>query len=128
MRPYGLIGFGTYVTIHSQNPARGNPPAYGVRPDANVPPDVLAAVNSIFGGQAPFGAPLVAGQIGQAPELEARGLPGGHGNLDFGLQTGGGLQLRVSRNLSLGFDVRFNKIAGSYGSFVTYGSRIGFHF
>ena len=39
---------------------------------------MLAAVGQIFGGKAPFGGPLVAGQISQAPELEARGLPGGH--------------------------------------------------
>ena len=128
LRPYGLVGFGTYVTIHSQNPARGNPPSYGVRPDANVPPDILAAVNAFFGGQAPFGGPLVAGQISQAPELEARGLPGGHGNLDFGLQTGGGVEFRINRNFSLGFDARFNKIAGTYGGFQTIGSRLGFHF
>jgi hypothetical protein len=128
VRPYALAGFGTFVTIHSQNPARGNPPTYGIRPDANVPPDILAAVNSLFGGQAPFGGPLVAGQISQAPELEARGLPGGHGNLDFGLQTGGGVEFRISRNFSLGFDARFNKIAGTYGGFETIGSRLGFHF
>jgi hypothetical protein len=128
VRPYALVGFGTYVTIHSQNPARGNPPTYGVRPDANVPPDILATVNALFGGQAPFGGPLVAGQISQAPELEARGLPGGHGNLDFGLQTGGGVEFRISRNFSLGFDARFNKIAGTYGGFQTFGSRLGFHF
>ena len=66
-----------------------------------------AAVNSIFGGQAPFGGPLVAGQISQAPELEARGLPGGHGNLDFGLQTAVGAELRLNRNCSGGFDARW---------------------
>ena len=128
IRPYGLIGFGTFVTIHSQNPARGTPPTFGVRPDANVPPEILGAVNSLFGGQAPFGGPLVAGQISQAPELEARGLPGGHGNLDFGLQTAVGVEVRLNRNFSLGFDARFNKIAGTYGSFRTVGSRLGFHF
>jgi hypothetical protein len=128
LRPYGLVGFGTYVTIHSQNPALGNPPTFGLRPDANVPPDIVAALQSLFGGKAPFGGPLVAGQISQAPELEARGLPGGHGNLDFGLQTGGGLEFRVHRNLSVGFDARFNKVAGTYGSYVTYGTRLGFHF
>jgi hypothetical protein len=128
IRPYGIVGFGTYVTIHNQNPARGNPPTYGVRQDAALPADILAAVNSFFGGQAPFGGPLVAGQISQSPELEARGLPGGHGNLDFGLQTGGGVEWRLSRGFSLGLDARFNKIAGTYGNFYTVGSRLGFHF
>src|SRR5712692_2571447 len=87
LRPYGVLGFGTYVTIHNQNPALGDPPSYGVRPDANLPPDVKAAVQQLFGGVAPFGGPLVAGQISQSPELESRGLPGGHGNLDFGIHS-----------------------------------------
>ena len=128
LRPYGVVGFGTYVTIHSQNPALGSPSNNGVRQDADLPPAILATVNQIFGGQAPFGGPLVAGQISQAPELEARGLPGGHGNMDFGLHTAAGVEFRVMRGLSLGLDLRYNKIAGTYGSFFTYGSRIGFHF
>jgi hypothetical protein len=128
LRPYALLGFGTYVTIHSQNPARGTPATYGVRTDASLPPDVLAVVNQLFGGKAPFGGPLVAGQISQAPELEARGLPGGHGNLDFGLHAGFGFEYRLGRNLSLGFDDRYNRLAGTNGGFQTYGTRIGVHF
>ena len=128
IRPYGLLGFGTYVTIHSQNPARGNPPTYGLRPDAALPPDLLAALQSLYGGQAPFGGPLVAGQISQAPQLEARGLPGGHGNLDFGLATGAGVEFRIARGFSLGLDARWNKISGTNGGFATVGSRLGFHF
>ena len=125
LRPYGLLGFGTYVTIHSENPAPGSS---GVRPDANLPADVLQAVQQIFGGAPPFGAPLVAGQISQSAELVARGLPGGNGNIDIGLQTGGGLEFRLTPTLSLGFDARFNRISGTNGNFSTYGSRIGFHF
>ncbi len=128
LRPYAVLGFGTYVTIHNQNPALGSTPNNGVRQDATLPPDILAVVNQLFGGKAPFGGPLVAGQISQSPELEARGLPGGHGNIDFGIHSGVGVEFRVSRSLSLGFDARFNKIAGTYGNFNTYGSRIGFHF
>ncbi len=128
IRPYGLVGLGTYVTIHSQNPARGNPPTYGLRTDATLPPDLMTALQSLFGGQAPFGGPLVAGQISQAPELEARGLPGGHGNLDLGLATGGGVEFRISRSFSLGLDARWNKISGTNGGFATVGSRLGFHF
>jgi len=128
LRPYGVLGFGTYVTIHNQNPARGTPATFGVRPDANLPPDVLAAVNGLFGGKAPFGGPLVAGQISQSSELEQRGLPGGHGNIDIGLHSGAGLAIRINRNLSFGFDARYNRIAGSHGGFTTIGSRIGLHF
>ncbi len=128
IRPYGILGFGTYVTIHNQNPGRGTPPNYGVRPDANLPPDVAAAVRQLFGGQAPFGGPLVAGQISQSPELARRGLPGGHGNIDLGIHSGAGFEIRLNRGLSFGFDTRYNRIAGTNGRFKTYGSRLGFHF
>jgi hypothetical protein len=128
LRPYAVLGFGTYVTIHNQNPARGTPATFGVRPDAEIPADILAAVSGLFGGKAPFGGPLVAGQISQAPELEQRGLPGGHGNLDIGLHSGAGIAIRLNHNFSLGFDARYNRISGSFGQFKTIGSRIGFHF
>ena len=128
IRPYALLGFGIFVTIHNQNPARGTPASYGVRQDAAVPPAILAALNGLYGGQAPFGAPLVAGQISQSPEVVARGLPGGNGNFDLGLVSGAGVAVRLNRNFSLGLDARFNRIAGTNGGFKTLGSRIGFHF
>jgi len=123
LRPYALLGFGTYVTIHSQTPFNT-----GVRLDANLPPAVVALVNQIYGGQAPFGGPLVAGQISESPELEARGLPGGHGNIDLGWLAGGGVEWRLNRSFSLGFDGRWNRIAGAPGALTTYGTRLGFHF
>ncbi len=123
LRPYLVAGFGTYVTIHDEVPASA-----GVRLNADLPPAIISALNAAFGGQAPFGTALVAGQIGQSPELVARGLPGGNGNLDIGLQTGGGFEFRLTRTLSIGFDGRFNKISGSDASFATYGTRIGLHF
>lgn len=122
-RPYGVLGFGTYVTIHDEIP-----PGSGLRTDADLPPAILDALEQAFGGKAPFGAPLVAGQIANSPELIARGLPGGNGNIDIGLQVGGGFELRLTKSISIGFDGRFNKISGSNGDFGTYGSRIGFHF
>jgi hypothetical protein len=123
LRPYALLGFGTYVTIHSQYVTNS-----GVRQDAILPPAVLALVNQYFGGKAPFGSPLVAGQISQSPELEARGLPSGHGNIDVGWVSGAGVELRLTRDYSLGFDARRNRIAGAPGALTTYGLRLGFHF
>jgi hypothetical protein len=128
IRPYALLGFGTYVTIHVQDSSKGNPATYGVRQDANLPPEVAGAVNQLFNGQSPFGSPLVAGQIGQAKELEARGLPSGHGNLDFGYQAGWGLEYRLNRLFSIGYDNRINRIAGAPGFLTTSGTRLGFHF
>ena len=113
------------MSIHDENPIASSS---GVRRDANLSPAILQAVEQAFGGKSPFGAPLVAGQIGQSPELVARGLPGGNGDIGIGLETGGGLEFRLSRTMSLGFDGRYNKISGSNGNFFTYGSRIGIHF
>jgi opacity protein-like surface antigen len=123
LRPYALLGFGAYVTIHEQSPTN-----IGVRTNANLPPAVLFLVESVYGGTSPFGAPLVAGQIGQSPELEARGLPSGHGNLDLGYLAGGGIEYRVTHNLSLGLDGRWNRIADAPGSLFIFGARFGMHF
>jgi hypothetical protein len=128
-RPYALAGFGTYVTIHTQYPSTApGSSILGLRSNASVPPEILATVAGLFGGTSPFGAPLVAGQIGQSPELEAKGLPSGHGSLDFGFQGGLGFEYRLNRSFSVGFDNRYNRIAGAPGLLVTYGTRLGFHF
>ena len=95
LRPYAVLGFGMYVSLHKE-----------------VTPD---------------GTTLVAGQIGQSPELTARGLPIGAGNVDFGIHTGGGVEFRLSRSFSLAFDGRFNRISGGQ-TLGTYGTRLGFHF
>ncbi len=107
-RPYLVGGAGVFITITNQNPVR----------DASA----------LFSGQAPFGGPLIAGQISQAPELTARGVPQGQGNLDFGLTAGGGAEFRLSKLISWGLDYRFHKIAGTNGRFQTVGSKLGFHF
>lgn len=127
LRPYAVLGLGMYVTIHEQTPADTSN-GLGVRTNANLPPAILAAVEQLFGGTSPFGAPLVAGQIGQSPQLEALGLPSGHGNLDYGLESAAGLEIRLTHGFSLGFDARFNRIAGTPGLLTTFGSRVGFHF
>lgn len=123
LRPYSLLGFGTYVTIHEQTATNG-----GVRLDANLPTSVVNLVNQIYGGQAPFGGQLVAGQITQSPELEALGLPSGHGNIALGWVAGGGIEVRVHRNTSIGFDGRWNRIAGAPGSLFILSARMGMHF
>jgi hypothetical protein len=46
----------------------------------------------------------------------------------LGIDTAIGAEYRVSRNISIGFDARFNRIAGTYGVFQTYGGRLGFQF
>ncbi|MBI4471715.1 MAG: hypothetical protein HY646_03540, partial [Acidobacteria bacterium] len=106
--PYLVAGAGVFITITNQNP--------------------LSDTSVLFNGQAPFGGPLIAGQISQAPELTARGIPQGQGNLDFGLTGGGGGEFRLSKLLSWGFEYRMHRIAGTHGRYQTLGSKFGFHF
>ena len=65
-----------------------------------------------FTGTSPFDETLIAGLVAQSPELQARGLPSGQGNLEFGGHAGAGFELRVSRGVSLNFDYRFTQIGG----------------
>jgi len=122
LRPYAVLGFGTYVTIHSQSPSTS-----GVRTNATLPPDVLALTKQEYSGTAPFGGLLVAGQLSQSRELIARSLPLGAGNIDFGIHTGGGVEFRMNRSLLLGFDGRYNRLSGGQ-TLGTFGTRLGFHF
>jgi hypothetical protein len=72
------------------------------------------------------GAPLVGG-VAQPPELAARGLPAGQANLELGAHLGGGVELRVSRTLSLNLDYRIAGIGGSKHKLQAAGAALGFH-
>jgi hypothetical protein len=47
---------------------------------------------------------------GRAPELGARGIPEGEGSLALGGHAGAGLEIRVSRGLSLNLDYRLTRV------------------
>lgn len=79
-----------------------------------------------FRGSAPFDAPLIGGQLAQAPELAARGQPSGQGNIEIGWHAGAGLELRVSRRLSLNLDYRYAGIGGD-GTLHAAGLALGLH-
>src|SRR4029450_5879926 len=68
-----------------------------------------------FTGTSPFDDPLIGGLVAQAPELTARGIPTGQGNLEIRCPAGGGLELRVTGGLSLTVDSRLTRI-GSGGA------------
>jgi opacity protein-like surface antigen len=51
---------------------------------------------------------------GRAPELDARGIPAGEGSLALGGHAGAGLEIRVSRGLSLNFDYRLARVDGDH--------------
>lgn len=106
IRPYIVGGGGIFVTITNQNPLEDN--------------------SALFTGTAPFDAPLLGGQISQSPELVARGIPQGQGNIDFGWTIGFGNEWRATDLLSFGMEYRSRQIAGG-GSLQTLSSKFGFH-
>ena len=82
-----------------------------------------------FTGSAPFDDPLLAGLLAQAPELTARGRPTGQGNLEVGGHAAAGVEIRVSKGVSLNLEYRFTATeAGSKGRLHTASGALGLHF
>jgi hypothetical protein len=123
-RPYIVGGLATYVWIGSND----NTQSF----------DAVKALGSLAGapvGSSTLGATLNAilqgSQIGglapTSPELAARGVPHGQGNLLFGGQFGGGFEVRVTPKFSMGVDVRRNQVEGTNSSFTTFAFKQGLH-
>lgn len=121
LRPYALLGFGTYVTISSQNSVSG------LRPDANLSPEQIALLRNLFGNGAPFGGSLIGGQIAASPEVSALGIPSGQGAIHIGLLSGAGVEWRIRPRFSLGVDYRFHRL-GSGFTYSTIAPRGALHF
>lgn len=102
VRPYAVAGLGLFVTITNQR----------VRDP---------------GAAGPFAGALIGGQLAAAPELVERGVPSGQGGIDLGISTGGGLEWRLRRGVSLGLDLRRHHLSDARG-FTTAALRAGFHF
>ena len=123
-RPYVVAGLGAYVWIGSDN----NTQTF----NANT---ALGSYASLPVGTSTLGATLNAllqgSQIGglapTAPELAARGVPHGQGNVLFGGQIGGGAEVRITPKLSMGFDVRHNQVEGKNSGFNTFAFNQGLH-
>lgn len=123
-RPYVVGGLGAYVWIGSDN----NTATF----NANT---ALGSLAGLPVGSSTLGATLNAilqgSQIGglapTAPQLAARGVPHGQGNLLFGGQIGGGAEFRITPRLSLGADFRHNQVEGSNAGFNTFTFKQGFH-
>lgn len=107
VRPYAAAGLDVVVVITSQTPER--------------------AESLLFTGQAPFDDRLIAGLIAQAPELTRRGYPTGQGDLQVGGHVGAGVELRLSRALSLNADYRFTLLEGRNGRLHAATSSLGVH-
>ncbi|MFY9646585.1 MAG: hypothetical protein WAK29_15495 [Terriglobales bacterium] len=123
-RPYVVAGLGGYVWIGSDN----NSGSF----NANT---ALGSLSTLAVGNSTLGATLNAllqgSQIGglapTSPELAARGVPHGQGDVLFGGQIGGGAELRISPKLSMGFDVRHNQLEGKNSGFNTFAFNQGLH-
>ena len=109
-----------------------------VRPYLNAGLDFLVALTReeplrdeslLFTGSAPFDDPLIGGLIAQAPELTARGVPTGQGHFQLGGHAAAGLELRISKGLSLNAEYRFTgSEAGAKGRLHSATFALGFHF
>jgi opacity protein-like surface antigen len=123
-RPYVVGGLGAYVWIGSDSNVKTF--------DANT---ALGSLATLPVGASTLGATLNAilqgSQIGglapTAPELAARGVPHGQGNVMFGGQIGGGAEIRVTPKFSIGFDVRHNAMEGKNAGFNTFAFQQGLH-
>jgi len=105
IRPYVAAGMDFVVVITRQDP--------------------VSDESLQFRGTAPFDDPLIGGLVSQAPELTARGYPSGQGNIELGAHTGGGLELRMTRGLSLNVHYRFTAIGERRHHALASG--LGFH-
>src|SRR5262249_23512375 len=116
IRPYVVVGLGTYVGLSSQKL---------VNFDANnyVKDTALASVlNALLNGA------QVGGLAPIAPELRSRGLSAGQGDFRFGLNAGGGIEYRITPRFSMGLDYRINKMEGRNGTFSTFAFKPTIHF
>lgn len=65
--------------------------------------------------------------VGRAPELEDRGIPTGDAAIALGGHAGLGLEVRVSRGLSLNLDYRFTRFEGRHATLQSLGAALGIH-
>ncbi len=119
-RPYAVTGVGGYVWIGSDN----NTSSF----------DAVAALNGVSAGLGTTYGPLfnsllrgsqIGGLAPTSPELAARGVPHGQGNIMFGGQIGGGFDVRVTPRLSFGADFRHNFVEGKNSGFSTFAFKQG---
>ena len=100
-----------------------------LRPYVTAGLDVaLSATEEEPEGETAAATPVDAalGQGGRPPELAARGIPAGEGNLDLGGHAGAGVEIRVSRGLSLNLDYRLARVGASHTLHAA-SAVVGFH-
>jgi len=124
-RPYVVGGLGAYVWIGSDS----NTATFNANTALGSTLAALPVGSSTLG--ATMNAILQGSQIGglapTAPQLAARGVPHGQGNVLFGGQIGGGAEIRITPKLSIGADFRHNFVEGSNSGFSTFAFNQGLH-
>jgi hypothetical protein len=120
LRPYAVLGLGTYVTISNQLASSG------IRAASTLPPATLQTLTALL-GPSPFGGALIGGQLAPATELAARGVPAGQGGIDLGVHYGTGIEYRWTAGWSIALDARFNKVPNGL-SYRTTTASWGWHF
>ena len=120
LRPYVVLGLGTYVSISNQVVSSG------IRRDSTLPPATLQALTALL-GPSPFGGSLIGGQVAPASQLASRGLPAGQWGIDIGLHYGTGIEYRWTNGLSVAVDARFNRVPDGL-SYHTTTASWGWHF
>jgi hypothetical protein len=107
LRPYASAGVDVVVVITRQTPEQDE--------------------SLLFRGTSPFDGPLIGGLVSQAPELQARGIPSGQGDIEAGFHAGGGLELRLRKGVSLNMDYRLTGIGGAGHRLHAFSSGLGIH-
>lgn len=123
-RPYVVGGLGGYVWIGSDSNVGSFNANTALGSLASLPVGTStlgAALNSLLQGS------QIGGLAPTSPELAARGVPHGQGNVMFGGQIGVGAEVRVTPKLSMGFDLRHNQVEGKNASFNTFAFNQGLH-
>jgi len=122
-RPYGVAGVGGYVWIGSDNNTGSFNATTALGPYANAPVagslTLAQLFNSLLRGS------QIGGLAPTSPELAARGVPHGQGNVMFGGQIGGGADIRITPRLSIGADFRHNFVEGKNSGFSTFAFKQG---
>lgn len=107
LRPYLAAGLDFLAAITQEDPERDE--------------------SLLFTGTAPFDDALIAGLLAQAPELTARGNPTGQGNFEIGGHAAAGVEIRLTRGVSLNLEYRFTGTEGRNGRLHSATGALGFH-
>ena len=89
----------------------------GVDLNGDGKPDISLASLGLPGG-------VIGGITPESPELLRRGLPNGQGNIKLAYSIGGGLDVKLTEQVFVGTDIRYNLLEGG-GDYTTFTGKVG---